>query len=99
MGALRGDPIAVSVHFVSEGVDAGAVLASRPIPVQAGDTLGRLREKSAALAVELLAEALAQLATGTAKPVPQDANEGRQYFAMHPRLRKLANERLKRIGR
>ena len=96
---LHGGPIGVTVHFVSEGVDVGAVLASRLVSVERGDTLGRLREKSAALAVELFVEVLAQLEAGSSRPVPQDTNQGRQYFAMHPRLKKLANERLKRIGR
>lgn len=95
--ALHGDPIAVSVHFVAEGVDTGAVLASRRVPVEPGDTLGRLREKSAALAVELFVEVLEKLASGTAVPRSQQA-DGRQYFAMHPRLKWLANERLRRVS-
>lgn len=96
--ALLGGPIAVSLHFVTEGVDTGSVLASRHVPVEAGDTLGRLREKSAALAVELVVEALAKLEAGTAVPRSQQAGDGRQYFAMHPRLKCLAIERLRRAS-
>jgi methionyl-tRNA formyltransferase len=94
--ALHGDTIAVTVHFVSEGVDTGAVLASRVIPVQRGDTLGLLRAKSAAVAAELLADVLTQLDKCSITAIPQRPDEGRQYFAMHPRLRQLASERLKR---
>lgn len=96
--ALHGDPVAVSVHFVAEGVDTGAVLASRRVAVEPGDTLGRLREKSAALAVELFVDVLEKLASGTAVPRTQHVTEGRQYFSMHPRLKWLANERLRRAS-
>ena len=93
--ALHGDPVAVSVHFVAEGVDTGAVLASRRITIEPGDTLGGLREKSAALAVDLFLEVLDTLAAGTSLPRTQSVTEGKQYFSMHPRLRHLANERLR----
>jgi methionyl-tRNA formyltransferase len=93
--ALHGDPVAVSVHFVTEHVDTGAVIVSGQIPVEPGDTTGKLRDKSAALAVELLAEALNKLEAGVAGQTASPGAVGRQYFAMHPRLRRLADLRLK----
>ena len=36
---------AATVHFVDEGVDTGAVIASEPVPVLAGDTVATLRER------------------------------------------------------
>lgn len=93
---LHGDPPAVSVHFAAEGVDTGAILACRRLPVEPGDTVARLREKSAALALDLLVEVLVKLQAGTSAPRTQPMTEGRQYFTMHPRLRRLADERLKR---
>ena len=36
---------AATVHFVDEGVDTGAVIASEPVPVLAGDTVETLRER------------------------------------------------------
>ncbi|HEV2915228.1 MAG TPA: formyl transferase [Pyrinomonadaceae bacterium] len=96
--ALHGDPVAVSVHTVNEGVDTGTVLASRLVKVERGDTVGMLRDKSAALAVDLIAETLANLEAGRALPRRAEPGAaGRQYFVMHPRLRRLADERLKRI--
>ncbi len=92
---LSGDPAAVSVHWVSEEVDAGTVITSRRINVERGDTLGSLREKSAALASELMVEALRRIESGAAIPSSTKNIEGRQYFTMHPRLRQLAELRLK----
>jgi len=41
-GATRA---AATVHYVDEGVDTGAVIASEPVPVLAGDTVELLRER------------------------------------------------------
>jgi methionyl-tRNA formyltransferase len=91
--ALHGDPIAVSVHTVAEGVDTGAVILSKLVEVRPGDTVGSLRDKSAALAVDLIAEALPRL-KDFVPPPPLRTMPGHQYFTMHPRLRRLADARL-----
>lgn len=93
--ALHGDPCAVSVHWVVEEVDAGMVIVSRQFKAERGDTLGQLREKSAALAIELLADALQKIASGAVKPTARKVLTGRQYFTMHPRLREYAELRLR----
>jgi phosphoribosylglycinamide formyltransferase-1 len=36
---------AATVHYVDEGVDTGAVIASEPVPVLPGDTVDTLRER------------------------------------------------------
>ena len=92
---LHGDPCAVSVHWVAEAVDAGGVITSRLINVESGDEIGNLREKSAVIAAELLAEALNKIQSGVARPRFMPIVEGRQYFVMHPRLRQLAEMRLR----
>lgn len=92
---LIGDPVAVSVHWVLEEIDAGTVITSRCIEVERGDTLGDLREKSAALASELIAETIRRIEFGVATTPDKRNIEGRQYFTMHPRLRQLAELRLK----
>jgi len=92
---LHGDPCAVSVHWVAEAVDAGGVITSRPINVECGDEIGDLREKAAVIAAELLAEALNKIQSGDARPRFMPIVQGRQYFVMHPRLRQLAEMRLR----
>lgn len=95
---LHNAPIAVSVHTVNEGVDTGVVLKSREIKATAEDTTGSLRDKCAATAVDLLAEAAQDFAAGKSFPHSDlKKAEGRQFFTMHPRLRSLANEKLKRL--
>lgn len=92
---LLGDPAAVSIHWVLEEIDAGSVITSRRIEIERGDTLGDLREKSAALASDLIAEAIRRIEFGVATTPGKRSIEGRQYFTTHPRLRQLAELRLK----
>ncbi|HEX8287346.1 MAG TPA: formyl transferase [Pyrinomonadaceae bacterium] len=97
---LCGADVAVSVHTVNEGVDTGVVLKSKIIEPTSEDTVGSLRDKSAALVVDLLAEAVKDFSDG--KPFPSVETKeagGKQYFQMHPRLKELANLRLKKFGR
>ncbi|NNE98781.1 MAG: hypothetical protein HKN25_07150 [Pyrinomonadaceae bacterium] len=93
--ALHGEPIAVSVHSVNKGVDTGTVLKSELIEPTPEDTVGSLRDKSAALAVKLLSAALVDLRDGKEFPKNQMNDGGRQFFKMHPRLKELANQRLR----
>jgi methionyl-tRNA formyltransferase len=61
-----------SLHVVRE-LDAGDVILSKSIRIAADETGGSLHDRLAHLAVETLAETLAQLADGSAERHPQDA--------------------------
>ena len=52
---------AATVHYVDEGIDTGAVIASEPVPVLAGDTVESLRERIHAVEHRLLPEVVRQL--------------------------------------
>ena len=93
---LHGADVAVSVHTVNEGVDTGVVLKYREIEPTTEDTVGSLRDKSAALVVDLLAEAVEDFANGKEFPHVETMEAGgKQYFQMHERLKNLANLRLR----
>lgn len=92
---LSGAPPTVTLHYVAAGIDTGDIIARAPIPVRVGDTLSCLRARYVPVAVELVAAQLAALSMGQATSRPQRPGEGRQYFAMHPRLRRMAEARLR----
>jgi phosphoribosylglycinamide formyltransferase-1 len=52
---------AATVHFVDEGVDTGAVIASEPVPVLAGDSVESLRERVHAAEHRLLPKVVREL--------------------------------------
>ena len=96
---LCGADVAVSVHTVNEGVDTGVVLRSETIMPTKIDTVGSLRDKSAALVVDLLAAAVSDFANGKKFPVVESGKPGgSQFFQMHDRLKRLANQRLNKFA-
>jgi phosphoribosylglycinamide formyltransferase 1 len=52
---------AATVHYVDEGVDTGAVIASEAVPVLAGDTVESLRERVHAVEHRLLPRVVRKL--------------------------------------
>ena len=62
----------ITVMHVVRELDAGDMILSKAIPIAKDDTGGSLHDRLADLAPEVLAEALAKLAAGTAERVPQD---------------------------
>ena len=96
---LLGAEAAVCVHTVNEGVDTGVVLKYRRMEITKEDTVGSLRDKSAAVVVDLLTEAVSDF--GSDKKFPKDViieGGGHQYFQMHSRLKELANLRIKKFA-
>ena len=88
-------PVGVTVHVVDPGVDTGAILLREEIALGLGETFATLRRKHQDVAARLLVRAALDLRDGTATPVPQDAADGRQYYRMHPALRRVAEARLR----
>jgi methionyl-tRNA formyltransferase len=60
-----------AMHVVRE-LDAGDVILMRAIPIAPDETGGRLHDRLAELAPEVLADAIARLADGSAPRIPQD---------------------------
>ena len=88
------DPVGVSVHYVDAGIDTGDIAARRALLVDAGDTLESIRTKQQQLAVALLTEAVDGLAGGEGTRVGQRPHEGRQFYRMHPALRRRVEAKL-----
>ncbi len=69
---LAGDrETGISVMAMDEGLDTGPVFLERRIPIGPETTGGDLHDRLAQLGAEAVVEALAGLAEGTLKPVPQ----------------------------
>jgi phosphoribosylglycinamide formyltransferase 1 len=54
----------VTVHYVDEGIDTGAVLAQEPLEIRPGDTVETLRERAHAIEHRLLPEVTRRLVAG-----------------------------------
>ncbi|QDF95141.1 methionyl-tRNA formyltransferase [Azoarcus sp. DD4] len=68
----------ITIMQMDEGLDTGAMLLRRAIPIAAADTTASLHDKLATLGAACVVEALAQLPAGALQPVAQPA-EGVTY--------------------
>lgn len=62
----------VTIMRMEEGLDTGAVIATRAIPIGAEETTGALTVRLATLGAELLRDTLADWLAGAITPTPQD---------------------------
>jgi phosphoribosylglycinamide formyltransferase-1 len=58
----------VTVHFVDEGLDTGAIISQEPVWVEDGDTAESLATRVHAVEHELLPTAIRMIATGRVRP-------------------------------
>ena len=87
---LEGASPAVSIHFVDPGVDTGDIVIAEKIPIVEGDTFASIRFRAGRQQCEMLARAARQALSGPLTRRPQRAEEGRQFYSMHPRLKAIA---------
>lgn len=52
---------AITVHYVDEGMDTGRIVAQRPLPLQAGESLEQLQQRGLDLEHRLYAQAVQQV--------------------------------------
>jgi folate-dependent phosphoribosylglycinamide formyltransferase PurN len=88
------DPVGVTVHMVDPGIDTGDILEREIVPVEPGDTLESIRAKQQRLSARLLLRAVEGIERGTAAPIPQQPEEGRQFYRMHHLLRRHVERKL-----
>jgi methionyl-tRNA formyltransferase len=62
----------VTTMLLDQGLDTGAILLQREMPIQPDDTAVTLAPRMAAIGADLLVETLRGLEQGTVRPVPQE---------------------------
>jgi hypothetical protein len=81
-----GDPTGLTVHVMDAGVDTGPILMTRAEPRAPGESIASYKTRTQLVAAEMLADGAKALLHGEVAPKPQRAEDGVQYFGMHPRL-------------
>jgi methionyl-tRNA formyltransferase len=72
-------PQGATAHLVDPGIDTGDIIVRRELPVSRRDTYESLCSRVAILAGELMAEAVAALASGDAPRMPQEHGVGETF--------------------
>ena len=96
-GKLQEIGVGLTLHFMDAGVDTGPILLQRRVEIRRGDTITALRRRMEPMMVEVMLEGLRGLRDQTLTPKTQKAEDGRQYFVMHPRIKACAEKRLKQF--
>ncbi len=65
----------VTIMYMDLKIDTGDMILKRSIPIAKEETGGSLHDKLAELGADLMAEALEQIAAGTAQRIPQEHSE------------------------
>jgi len=89
-----GAPVGVTVHQVDPGVDTGAILYREEIDVSGCTNIETMRAKVSATQHRVLAKCTRLLAENRLVPQPQKKEDGKQYYAMHEKLRKIVDKKL-----
>ena len=94
--ALTGDRVGCTVHQIDPGIDTGAILATRSVPVKDADNIEALRDLVDKAQLRLLADVLEWCVSHQAMPVmrTQTAGEGLQFFRMHEELKQVVENSL-----
>jgi hypothetical protein len=98
---LQNIPPGITLHYMNEGIDTGPILQRLELPGAAQcESIGDLRNRLIAFAVERTADVVSGLNRGTISATPQSdpdsSKRDNQFFVMHKRLQARAAECLKR---
>ena len=86
-------PIGCTCHFIEEGIDTGAIVGRREIPVRRGQTYEELVHATLVLAGTLMVEAVTDFVQCKLAGVPQGPG-GSTYRGMPPELLAEVNRKL-----
>lgn len=87
-------PVGVTVHQVDPGVDTGAILYREEIDVSDCKSIARMRAKVSARQHQALAKCARLLIEKQVVPESQKKEDGKQYYVMHEKLRKIVEKKL-----
>jgi folate-dependent phosphoribosylglycinamide formyltransferase PurN len=92
----RGLPqVGLTLHYMDAGVDTGPILSKHSEELSRGESLQAVRARLEPEMVRLMQQGIRGIISDSLHPEIQDKHAGRQYFVIHPRLRRLAEFRLR----
>ena len=89
-----GAPVGVTVHQVDPGVDTGAILFRETIEVADCPNIAAMRAKMSTEQHLALAKCTRWLVEEKLVPAPQKKEAGKQFYILHPKLKKVVEQRL-----
>ena len=94
--AWENGPLGATLHWIDPGIDTGRIIRIAPVERTAPASIASLRRAVDAAQIAALADLVAEM-VATGEPLastPQQREDGRQYFTMHPMIAALLEQRL-----
>lgn len=93
---LNGDEIGVTIHFINEGIDTGAICRKEIIVIEKNDSIKSLRKKAEKKSAILMKDVVAEIIQyGSIITSENPKEDGKQYFKMNEELLHQAEDKLK----
>jgi methionyl-tRNA formyltransferase len=93
--ALDIEGIGLTVHFMDQGLDTGPILLQKKLSLRKDDTFLSIRMRLESFMADLVLEGVKGLVQKNIQMKEQKVDDGKQYFVMHPRIYKYAQNQLK----
>lgn len=90
--------LGLSLHFMEKGVDTGPILLREKLPPHPNETIEAVKNRLERRMVELMLAGIRGLRDGRLTQEAQELSSGRQYYVMHPRLKRAAQSRMPKIA-
>jgi len=84
----------VTLHYMDKGVDTGPILLVHRLELSSDDTFATIRMRLEVEMVRTMLEGVHGIAFGSLQSTPQRLEDGKQYFVMHRRVKKVAEKYL-----
>jgi methionyl-tRNA formyltransferase len=91
------DRIGITVHFMDNGIDTGDIIQIEKINIEQCENITHLRNKFEPMMCRLMVNACIDYFEGKRKRIKQNLCDGKQFFMMHPRLKKIAENKMKKV--
>jgi phosphoribosylglycinamide formyltransferase-1 len=91
---LLGIPLKNTLHFMVRKLDLGPILMVKEHDYSRIRTIDQLRGIAINYAVFDLVDGVKKIGTGNYTTNPQQLQDGKQYFTMHPKLKSIVNKKL-----
>jgi folate-dependent phosphoribosylglycinamide formyltransferase PurN len=84
--------VGVTCHLLDKGLDTGDIIEIIKINSNEFENFIALREYMSGVMLELMIKNILSISKGNYKKYKQSQSDGRQYFVMHPILKKIAEK-------
>jgi folate-dependent phosphoribosylglycinamide formyltransferase PurN len=84
--------VGVTCHLMDKGIDTGDIIEIKKVDSNEFKNFIELREYMSGVMLELMVKNILSISKGNFKKYKQLQSDGRQYFVMHPILKKIAEK-------